>query len=97
MSRDVLNPGGGALRVQADPDLEYLYYDIFNVYVGAEEVVLELGNRHRSDPESAVVHQRVVLSPGTARKLANTLGKGLQAMEEKIRSALNEAGKYPAN
>lgn len=97
VGKQAVDQKGNALHIQADPELEYQYYDIFNVYVGAEEVVLELGNRHRSDPATGVVHQRVVLSPGTARRLVRTLGQGLETMEKKIRSALDEAGKYPTN
>ncbi|MGE4291513.1 MAG: DUF3467 domain-containing protein [Desulfovibrio sp.] len=84
-------------RLQADPDLEYIYYDAFNVFVGPEEVVLELGNRQRSQPEAGIVHQRVVLSPGTARRLAQTLTQGLQAMEEQVRTALAEASRGNPN
>lgn len=83
--------------VQADPALEYMYYDVFNVFINAEEVVLELGNRHRSGPEGSTIHQRVVLSPGTARRLAQTLTQGIQAMEEQVRSVMAEAGRGKPN
>lgn len=84
-------------RLQADSDLEYLYYDVFNVFVGPEEVVVELGNRHRGQQDAATVHRRVVLSPNTARRLAQTLTQGLQVMEEQVRTALVEASRSKAN
>ncbi|MEF2144299.1 MAG: DUF3467 domain-containing protein [Desulfovibrionaceae bacterium] len=85
------------LRLSCDPDLEYLYYDVFNVFVGPEEVVLEFGNRHRADPETGTIHQRVVLSPGTARQLVQTLGQGVRTMEERVREAFSGAGRGKPN
>jgi hypothetical protein len=93
----IIDPASRQMRLQADPDLEYIYYDVFNVFVSPEEVVVELGNRHRGQPDSGTVHQRIVLSPNTARRLAHTLNQGLQTMEEQVRTALAEASRGKAN
>jgi hypothetical protein len=76
------------LRVSAPEDLAYEYFDLFNVFVGPEEVVLEFGNLHRAKPGEATLHRRAVLSVSNAFKLAQSLQQTLSAMQERLREEM---------
>ncbi len=73
------------LQVHAAVDLEYKFRDLFNIHVGTEEVILEFGNLHRSQPGQAVLHDRIVLSPTNAMRLQQGLAQALTQMQQKIR------------
>ena len=47
------------LQFHVSPDLEYVYRDVFNVYVGTGDVVIEFGNLHRAMPGRAAVKNRI--------------------------------------
>lgn len=50
------------IQIQAHipPDLDYVYRDITNVFVGAGDVLIEFGNFHRSMPGNATISNRIV-------------------------------------
>ena len=70
-------------------DLDYLYRDISNVFVGAGDVVLEFGNLHRSMPGHATISNRIVLSVASAYELQHNLGQALAEAQQKLQQNLN--------
>ena len=78
------------IQVHVPPDLDYLYRDITNVFVGAGDVVLEFGNFHRSMPGNATISTRIVLSVANAYELHNSLGKALAEAQQKLQQNLNK-------
>jgi uncharacterized protein (UPF0128 family) len=66
------------IRFHVSPDLEYVYRDVFNVYAGSGDVVIEFGNHHKSMPEHASISNRIVMTTGNAYLLVQTLQKALQ-------------------
>lgn len=79
-------------KVQAHipPDLDYLYRDITNVFVGTGEVVIEFGNYHRSTPGHATISNRIVLSVANAYQLQNNLSEALVKAQQIIQNNLNK-------
>ena len=78
------------MKFHVPPDLDYLYRDVFNVFVGAGEVVIELGNVHRSMPDHVTISNRIVLSIGNAYNLVQTLQQALQEAQKKMHQNLQE-------
>jgi hypothetical protein len=78
------------INVHVDPDLDYVYRDIANVFVGTGDVVLEFGNFHRSIPGNASISNRIVLSIPSAYDLHESLGKALAAAQQKLQQSLNK-------
>ncbi len=76
------------IQFHVSPELEYIYRDIFNVYVGAGDVVIELGNRHRAMPDHATISNRIVMSVGNAYTLVQTLQQALQEAQIKLHEHL---------
>ncbi len=72
------------IQFHVPPDLEYVYRDVFNVYVGSGDVVIEFGNQHRSMPEHATIANRIVMTVGNAYTLIQTLQKTLQDAQIKL-------------
>lgn len=77
------------------PDLEYVYRDIFNVYAGRGDVVIELGNLHRSMPGHATIANRIVVSVSNAYILVQTLQQALQAAQVQLQQQLQQTKKSP--
>ena len=79
-------------KIQAHiiPDLDYLYRDISNVFVGAGDVVLEFGNFHRSMPGHATISNRIVLSVSSACELHDALGRALAEAQQKLQQNLQK-------
>ena len=77
-------------KIQAHiaPDLEYVYRDIANVFVGQGEVVMEFGNIHRSMPGHATVSNRIVISISNAYELQQSLAHALAKAQEKLQDSL---------
>ena len=44
------NESQPTVQFNVSPELEYVYRDVFNVYVGVGDVVIEFGNFHRAMP-----------------------------------------------
>lgn len=80
------------IKVQAHipPDLDYLYRDIANVFVGAGDVVIEFGNYHRSTPGHASISNRIVLSVASAYELQNSLTQALAEAQKQIQQNLHK-------
>lgn len=81
---------GQKISVHVAPDLEYVYRDIANVFVGAGDVVIEMGNFHRSMPNNATISNRIVLSIPNAYELHNSLGQALKNAQQKLQQNLNK-------
>lgn len=75
------------------PDLEYVYRDIFNVYAGTGDVVLELGNLHRSMPGHATIANRIVVSVSNAYVLVQTLQQALQGAQQQLQQKMLQSRK----
>jgi len=75
------------LQVHVSPELDYSYRDFFSIYVGAEEVIIEFGNRHRAQSDRASIHNRIVLSVANAFRLQQGLGRSLQEARRRIQEA----------
>ncbi len=78
------------IQFHVSPDLEYLYRDVFNVFVGTGDVVIEFGNFHRSMPGHATISNRVVLSVSNAYTLVQTIQQALQEAQAKIQHNLSK-------
>ena len=78
------------LQFNVSPELEYVYRDVFNVYVGAGDVVIEFGNLHRAMPGRATISNRIVLSIANAYNLHQTLQQSLQAAQMQLQKNLQE-------
>jgi hypothetical protein len=81
---------GKQIQVHIPPDLEYNYRDIANVFVGAGDVLIELGNFHRSMPNNATISNRIVLSIANAYELQNSLGHALADAQRNLQNNLNK-------
>lgn len=79
-------------KVQAHipPDLDYLYRDITNVFVGTGDVVIEFGNYHRSTPGHATISNRIVLSISTAYELQRNLAQALAEAQKKLQQNIQK-------
>lgn len=92
MSEDQDNRNDQKLNVQfhVPPDLEYVYRDVFNVYVGSGDVVIEFGNLHRSMPEHATIGNRIVMSVSNSYTLLQALQQALQEAQKKLHQQLQD-------
>ena len=77
------------IQVHVPPALEYTYRDVFNVFVSPGEVVIELGNRHRSMPDHISIANRIVLSVPNAHNLAQSIHAALKQVEEQIKDKID--------
>jgi hypothetical protein len=76
------------IQVFVSPELDYLYRDVINIFVGAGDVLLEFGNHHRSLPDHVTISNRIVLSVANAYDLYQRLGQTLQDAQNKIQQQL---------
>jgi len=93
MTDDEKNKENGQMpdvQFHVSPDLEYVYRDIFNVFVGPGDVVVEFGNLHRAMPEHATISNRIVMSVGNAYTLIQTLQQALQQAQIQLHKTLQE-------
>lgn len=87
------NDGQQNVQFHVPPELEYVYRDVFNVYVGAGDVVIEFGNLHRAMPGHASISNRIVMSVAGAYNLHQTLQQALQAAQLQLQKNLQEQSK----
>ena len=80
---------GQTIQANIPPDLDYLFRDIANVFVGVGEVVIEFGNYHRSTPGHASISNRIVLTVSTAYELQNNLSQALAAAQKRLQENSN--------
>jgi hypothetical protein len=87
-----VNQSGDEKRLQfhVSPDLDYVYRDVVNIYVGPGDVVFELGNRHRSMPDHVTVSNRIVLSVSSAYELQQRLGQALKEAQKQLQESLKK-------
>lgn len=90
MSENSENNETQKVQAHIPPDLEYVYRDITNVFVGAGEVVLEFGNYHRSTPGHATISNRIVLSIANAYQLQTNLGQALADAQQQMQQNLKK-------
>jgi len=90
MSDEDNNETGINVQAHISQDLDYLYRDIANVFVGAGEVVIEFGNFHRSMPGHATISNRIVLSIASAYELQGSLNRALSEHQQKLRNNLKQ-------
>ncbi|MCF8104180.1 MAG: hypothetical protein K9K64_01745 [Desulfohalobiaceae bacterium] len=93
MSEENEKQNTNAVQFHVSPDLDYVYRDVFNVYVGSGDVLIEFGNQHRSMPEHATVSNRIVMSIGNAYTLLQTMQKTLQEAQIKLHQNLQQGQK----
>lgn len=72
------------VRLDIPADLEYLYRDFFTVYAGPDDVVLEFGNQHRSQPNTVKIGNRIVLTPANALRLRELLDRTIVEMQRRM-------------
>ncbi len=78
------------IQFHVSPELEYVYRDVFNVYVGAGDVLIEFGNIHRSMPEHASISNRIVMSIGNAYSMMQTMQQALQQAHDRLQKNLQK-------
>ena len=78
------------IQFHVPSELEYVYRDIFNVYAGTGDVVIEFGNHHRSMPEHATISNRIVMSVGNAYFLMQTLQNALQKAQAALQHNISK-------
>lgn len=81
------------IQFHVSPELDYVYRDVFNVYVGSGDIVIEFGNQHRSMPEHASISNRIVMTVGNAYTLIQTMQKTLQEAQVKIHEQMQKQKK----
>jgi hypothetical protein len=78
------------IQVHVSPDLDYVYRDVVNIFVGAGDVVIEFGNRHRSMPEHVTISNRIVISVANAYDFQNRLLHTLQDAQSRLHQQLQK-------
>ncbi len=81
------------VQFHVSPELEYVYRDVFNVYVGSGDVVIEFGNQHRSMPEHVTIGNRIVISVANSYTLVQALQQALQDAQKKLHQQLQDQTK----
>lgn len=81
------------IQVHIAQDLDYVYRDVANIYVGAGEVTLEFGNHHRSMPGHVTIANRIVLSVAGAYDFQRRLQQSLQEAQQRLRDELKRDAK----
>ncbi len=82
------------IQFHVPQDIDYVYRDFFNIFVGTGDVVLEFGNQHRSMPEHITISNRIVLSMTSAYNLQKTLQQALQEAQMKMQNNFEESLKH---
>ncbi|MHC4884857.1 MAG: hypothetical protein ACYTGH_07220 [Planctomycetota bacterium] len=75
------------MQVHMAPELEYAYRDFFSIHVGMEEVVIDLGNRHRAQADRATIQNHIVLSIPNAVRLQAGLARSLEEARKRVQEA----------
>lgn len=78
------------VKFHVSPDLDYVYRDIVNIFVGSGDVVFEFGNHHRSMPGHITISNRVVVSLATAYDLQQKLQQVLLEAQKQMQQNLME-------
>lgn len=78
------------IQVHVAPDLDYVYRDVANIFVGTGDVIFEFGNRHRSMPDRVTISNRIVMSIANAYDLQQRLHNTLLEAQEKLQQNFQE-------
>jgi len=78
------------IQVHVAPDLDYVYRDVSNIFVGTGDVIFEFGNRHRSMPDRVTISNRIVMSIANAYDLQQRLQQTLLEAQKKLQQNLQE-------
>jgi hypothetical protein len=78
------------VQVHVSPELDYVYRDVANIFVGAGDVVFEFGNLHRSMPGNITIGNRIVLSMANAIDLQQKLGQVLQEAQRQLQEQFKQ-------
>ncbi|MDY6903506.1 MAG: hypothetical protein SWH61_02365 [Thermodesulfobacteriota bacterium] len=77
------------IQIHISPDLDYVYRDMINIFVGNGDVLFEFGNHHRSLPDHHVrITERIVLSVPNAYDLLQRLNKTLQDAQARLQEQI---------
>lgn len=89
---DTKSPSQGPQKIQVDfaEGVDYKYRDVLNIFVGRGDVVLELGNIHRSVPNQATISDRVVISMASAYDFHARLGQALKEAQERLQQEMRQ-------
>lgn len=72
-------------------DCDYKYRDILNIFVGRGDVILEMGNIHRSVVGQATISDRVAVSMATAYDFHTRLGQALKEAQEALQKEMAQS------
>ena len=86
------NPEEEKIKVNVASDLDYVYRDMINIFVGTGDVVLEFGNRHRSMPDHGTIFNRIVLSIPNAYDLQERLRQTLNEAQLRLQQSIEKQG-----
>jgi len=78
------------LEVYIHPDADFVFREVFGVYVGAGEVVIEFGNYQRIDSRKVVISDRIVMTINNAYKLMRYMEDALQQAQAKMQELLKQ-------
>lgn len=82
------------IQIHVSPDLDYVYRDMVNIFVGNGDVLFEFGNHHRSLPERHVtITDRIVLSVPNAYDLLQRLNQTLQEAQARLQEQIKSPKK----
>ncbi len=70
---------------------DYKYRDVLNIFVGRGDVILELGNIHRSVVGQATISDRVAVSMATAFDFHARLGQALKEAQEALQKEIAQS------
>ncbi|MBF0352576.1 MAG: hypothetical protein HQM11_16205 [SAR324 cluster bacterium] len=85
------------VQIYLPPDMEYRYKDVFRIFVGVGDVVIEFGNQNRFVPDRVSISDRIVMSVPNAYKFINQLQHTLRVAEEQIKRHLKTQGHNPSD
>lgn len=85
--------GNAVRKISVDyaEGVDYKYRDILNVFVGRGDVILEMGNLHRSVPNQATIGDRVAISLTTAYDFHARLGQALKEAQEVLQKEMAQS------
>lgn len=78
------------ISVHVSQDLDYVFRDIANIFVGNGEVVFEFGNHHRSMPGHVSISNRIVMSIGNVYDFQMRLQNALMEAQKQMQRNLQE-------
>ena len=73
------------IQLHMDPKIEFKYRDLFNLHVGAEDVVIEFGNILRNNNKQGAIKDVIVMSPANAIRLQQALTQSIKNIQDRIK------------